>query len=79
MHALTATRTGAGDVVLVHGGSGRVGRMALQLAALRGARVIATASAGTHDDLRALGAVPVAYGQGVQERVRRPRRPWVRP
>ena len=62
VHALTATRTGHGDVVLVHGGSGSVGRMIVQLAELRGARVVATASPASHDDLRALGAVPVAYG-----------------
>ncbi|CAM5788879.1 quinone oxidoreductase family protein [Cellulomonas persica] len=69
-HALTATRTGPQDVVLVHGGSGSVGRMALQLAELRGARVIATASPAAHDDLRALGAVPVTYGAGLVDRVR---------
>lgn len=61
-HTLTATATRADDVVLVHGGSGSVGRMVVQLAELRGARVIATASPDSHDDLRALGAVPVAYG-----------------
>ncbi|GEL95749.1 NADP-dependent oxidoreductase [Cellulomonas composti] len=70
VHTLTATRTGTGDVVLVHGGSGGVGRMVVQLAALRGARVIATASPASHDDLRALGAEPVAYGTGLVERVR---------
>ncbi len=70
VHALTATRTAPGDVVLVHGGSGAVGRMVVQLAELRGARVVATGSPGTHDDLRALGAVPVTYGEGVLERVR---------
>lgn len=62
VHALTATRTGHGDVVLVHGGSGSVGRMIVQLAELRGARVVATASLASHDDLRSLGAVPVTYG-----------------
>lgn len=70
VHALTATRTSPQDVVLVHGGSGSVGRMALQLAELRGARVIATASPDSHDDLRALGAVPVTYGEGLADRVR---------
>jgi len=69
VHTLTATRTGPQDVVLVHGGSGSVGRMVVQLAELRGARVIATASPDTHDDLRTLGAVPVAYGEGLLGRV----------
>ncbi|AEE44742.1 Alcohol dehydrogenase GroES domain protein [Cellulomonas fimi ATCC 484] len=70
VHTLSATGAHDGDVVLVHGGSGGVGRMAVQLAILRGARVIATGSPDTHDDLRALGAVPVAHGPGLLERVR---------
>ncbi|MGN6253133.1 MAG: quinone oxidoreductase family protein [Marmoricola sp.] len=70
VHALTATAVGERDTVLVHGGSGGVGRMAVQLAALRGARVIATASPRQHDELRALGAEPVAYGDGLEDRVR---------
>ncbi|MDM8083469.1 NADP-dependent oxidoreductase [Cellulomonas cellasea] len=69
-HLLTATRTGADDVVLVHGGSGGVGRLAVQLAALAGARVVATAGPAAHDDLRQLGAIPVAYGPGLLERLR---------
>lgn len=70
VHALTATRTRTGDVVLVHGGSGGVGRMVTQLALLRGAHVVATASPDAHDDLRALGAVPVAHGEDLVRRVR---------
>lgn len=70
VHTLSATGTHDGDVVLVHGGSGAVGRMAVQLAVLRGARVVATASAATHDDLRDLGAIPVAYGDGLLDRLR---------
>jgi len=33
-----------GDTVIIHGASGAVGTLALQLAKLRGARVLATAS-----------------------------------
>ena len=69
VHTLSATGTRDGDVVLVHGGSGGVGRMVVQLAVLRGAQVIATASPRHHDDLRDLGANPVAYGDGLLERV----------
>ena len=69
-HTLEATRAGAGDVVLVHGGSGSVGRFVVQLARLRGAQVVATASDVSHADLRALGAVTVAYGPGLADRVR---------
>lgn len=58
------------DVVLVHGAAGSVGRMSVQLAVHRGARVIGTASPSRHDELRALGAIPVAYGDGLADRVR---------
>ena len=69
-HALAAGQVGAGDTVLVHGASGGVGLMAVQLAAASGARVIGTASPGAHALLRELGAEPVAYGAGLEERVR---------
>jgi NADPH:quinone reductase-like Zn-dependent oxidoreductase len=52
----------AGQTVLVHGGSGAVGSIAIQLARRAGARVIATSSAANLDRLRALGAdVAVDY------------------
>lgn len=59
-----------GRTVLVLGGSGGVGSAAVQVAAAFGARVIATASPANHDYLRSLGAEPVAYGEGVTERIR---------
>jgi len=59
-----------GTTVLVHGGAGGVGGLVVQLARRRGARVIATASERNHDYLRSLGAEPVAYGDGLLERVR---------
>jgi NADPH:quinone reductase len=68
-HLLAATAVAAGDTVLVHGGSGGVGLMAVQLAVLRGAKVVATASPARHDLLRDLGAIPVAYGAGLADRV----------
>jgi NADPH:quinone reductase-like Zn-dependent oxidoreductase len=70
VHAVTVTGVGAEDTVLVHAASGGVGQMVVQLARLRGARVIGTASERNHDRLRALGAEPVAYGEGLEERVR---------
>ena len=70
VHTLTRTAVGEGDTVLVHGASGGVGLYAVQLAALRGARVIATAGAASHDLLRELGAEPVTYGDGLLDRVR---------
>ncbi|HEY6277049.1 MAG TPA: NADP-dependent oxidoreductase [Streptosporangiaceae bacterium] len=69
-HCLVAADVRAGDMVLVHGGSGGVGTMAVQLAVLRGATVVATASPARHGFLRELGAVPVAYGPGLADRVR---------
>jgi NADPH:quinone reductase-like Zn-dependent oxidoreductase len=69
-HLMVATGVHDGDTVLIHGGSGGVGVMAVQLAAIRGATVIATASPARHDLLRDLGAIPVAYGPGLASRVR---------
>ncbi|MCW2785339.1 MAG: Alcohol dehydrogenase zinc-binding domain protein [Marmoricola sp.] len=69
VHLLTATDVGEGDTVLIHGASGGVGLMAVQLAGLRGARVIATASEHRHGLLEELGAEPVTYGDGLLGRV----------
>ena len=46
----------AGQTILIHGGTGGVGHVALQLAKHIGARVITTASAANHDFVRGLGA-----------------------
>lgn len=66
------TRLGltAGETVLVHGASGGVGTMAVQIARALGARVIGTASPANHDLLRGLGAEPVDYGPGSADRIR---------
>jgi NADPH:quinone reductase-like Zn-dependent oxidoreductase len=69
-HLLTNTNVGMNDTVLIHGASGGVGLMAVQLAVARGAKVIATASPARHDQLRSYGASPVAYGAGLADRVR---------
>lgn len=61
---------GAGETVLIHAAAGGVGHLAVQLARLRGARVIGTASPRNHDFLRELGAEPVAYGPGLADRIR---------
>jgi NADPH:quinone reductase-like Zn-dependent oxidoreductase len=70
VHALTVTGVGSGDVVVVHGASGGVGLMVVQLAVNAGARVIGTASQASHAYLRELGAEPVIYGDGLVERIR---------
>ncbi|PYE53745.1 NADP-dependent oxidoreductase [Deinococcus yavapaiensis] len=53
---LTAMRLQAGQTVLIHAAAGGVGHFAVQLAKLRGARVIGTASTRNHDFVRSLGA-----------------------
>ncbi|MGZ8178435.1 NADP-dependent oxidoreductase [Williamsia sp. SKLECPSW1] len=58
------------DTLLVHGASGAVGLLVVQLARIAGARVIGTARPENHDFLRDLGAEPVAYGDGLLDRVR---------
>ncbi len=59
-----------GETVLLHGAAGAVGTLAVQLAAARGARVIATAGPANQDYLASLGATPTVYGEGLVERVR---------
>lgn len=53
---MDAAHLDAGQTVLIHGGSGGVGHMAIQIAKARGARVIATASTANQDFLKKLGA-----------------------
>jgi NADPH2:quinone reductase len=69
-HLLAVTAVDEGDTVLIHGAAGGVGIMAVQLAVSRGAAVVATASPARHDFLTSLGALPVAYGPGLADRVR---------
>ena len=67
--ALAAIGVRSGDTVLVGGAAGGVGVFVVQLAVLAGAKVVGTASPGSFDALRKLGAEPVAYGPGLAERV----------
>ncbi|WP_353809486.1 NADP-dependent oxidoreductase [Agromyces sp. SYSU T00194] len=59
-----------GETVLVSAAAGGTGVLAAQLVARHGATAIGTASAANHDFLRAIGVVPVAYGDGMVERIR---------
>ncbi|SJN35543.1 Alcohol dehydrogenase [Microbacterium esteraromaticum] len=67
---LRSLNVSKGDTLLVHAGSGAVGQAAVQYATLWGATVIATGSPARFEQLRALGAIPVAYGDGLADRVR---------
>ncbi len=68
--ALSAIGLRDGDTVLIGGAAGGVGVFAVQLARLAGARVLGTASEGSFDFVRSLGAEPIQYGNGLAERVR---------
>ncbi|MFJ9848013.1 NADP-dependent oxidoreductase [Streptomyces sp. NPDC101150] len=68
--SLRRVGTKRGETVLVHAAAGGVGSLAVQIAVAEGARVIGTASERNHDFLRSLGAEPVTYGDGLEDRVR---------
>jgi NADPH:quinone reductase-like Zn-dependent oxidoreductase len=69
--ALDALGLRGRETLLVGGGSGGVGHFAVQLAVIRGARAIATASERNFDFVRELGGEPVDYhADDVAERIR---------
>jgi NADPH:quinone reductase-like Zn-dependent oxidoreductase len=68
--AVRAVGASAGDTVVVSGAAGGVGSLAVQLAVLAGATVIGLASESNHQWLLEHGVIPVAYGDGVVDRIR---------
>jgi NADPH:quinone reductase-like Zn-dependent oxidoreductase len=68
--AVRAVGARSGDTVVVSGAAGGVGSLAVQLAKQAGAAVIGLASPANHDWLRDHGVTPVAYGDGVADRIR---------
>jgi NADPH:quinone reductase-like Zn-dependent oxidoreductase len=68
--AVRAVRASAGEVIVISGAAGGVGTLAVQLARNAGATVIALASDPHHGWLRDHGAIPVTYGDGVEQRIR---------
>ncbi len=68
--AVRAVDVNEGDTVAVSAAAGGVGTVVVQLLRLRGARVLGIASPANADWLRAHGAVPVPYGDGLAERLR---------
>ena len=68
--ALAVLDLGPHDTVLIGGAGGGVGVFAVQLARIAGARVIGTGSPSSAEHLRSLGAEPVAYGEGLIDRIR---------
>jgi NADPH:quinone reductase len=68
--AVHATSLKPGDVVTISGAAGGVGSLAVQLARRVGARVIGIASDESAEFLRSVGVEPLAYGDGLAERLR---------
>ena len=67
VHTLKLTRD---ETVLIHGASGGVGSLAVQIAAQQGARVIGSGSTANHRYLRSISAEPVLYGDHLVRDVR---------
>jgi NADPH:quinone reductase-like Zn-dependent oxidoreductase len=65
-----AVKLAPGDTVVVSGAAGGVGSVAVQLAVIAGAKVIGLASEDHHGWLADHGVIPVAYGDGVVERIK---------
>jgi NADPH:quinone reductase-like Zn-dependent oxidoreductase len=68
--AVRAVAPQSGETVLVAGATGGVGSIAVQLARRTGATVVGIASESHHAWLTAHGVVPVAYGDGLDGRLR---------
>ncbi len=68
--AVRAVSLTEGDTVVVSGATGGVGSLAVQLARRAGATVIGLASEPSFQWLAGHGVMPVAYGDGVADRIR---------
>lgn len=68
--AVRAVAPGAGETVVVSGAAGGVGGLAAQLAKRAGAAVIGIASDSHAEWLTSVGVTPVAYGDGMLDRIR---------
>lgn len=68
--AVRAVAPQPGETVAVSAAAGGVGSLVVQLLALREARVLGIAGPGNADWLRAHGATPIPYGDGLADRLR---------
>ncbi|HET8910992.1 MAG TPA: NADP-dependent oxidoreductase, partial [Ktedonobacteraceae bacterium] len=68
--AIRAVSLKRGDTLVVSGAAGGVGSIVVQLAVRVGAKVIGLAGSTNHQWLREHHVIPVAYGEGVEERIR---------
>jgi NADPH:quinone reductase-like Zn-dependent oxidoreductase len=68
--AVRAVALRPGERLVVSGAAGGVGTIAVQLAKRAGVAVIGIAGPGNHSWLRSHGVTPIAYGDGLEERLR---------
>jgi len=68
--AVRAVAAGPGDTVVVSAAAGGVGTVVVQLLKVKGASVIGIASQAHHEWLTTHGVTPVAYGDGLADRLR---------
>jgi NADPH:quinone reductase-like Zn-dependent oxidoreductase len=68
--AVRAVEPEEGETVVISGAAGGVGGIAVQLARRTGATVIGLASESNHEWLKSHGIIPVAYGDGVADRIK---------
>ena len=68
--AVRAVDPRPGETVVVSAAAGGVGVLTVQLARRTGATVVGVASEANHDWLRAHGVIPVAHGDGLDDRIR---------
>jgi NADPH:quinone reductase-like Zn-dependent oxidoreductase len=68
--AMRAVALQRGDILMVSGAAGGVGSIVVQLAVKEGVKVVGLASQAHHQWLSDHGVIPIAYGEGVEERIR---------
>lgn len=71
IRALRLSGVQPGQTLLVHAAAGGVGTFLVQLARAAGITVVGTAGPANQDHVSGFGVIPVVYGEGWQERVRR--------
>src|ERR1039457_3791060 len=68
--AVHAVQPKEGETVVISGAAGGVGSLAVQLPRRTGATVLGLGTGGNHEWLKSHGVIPVAYGDGVADRIR---------
>ena len=70
IRVLTLANVREGQTLLLHAATGGVGIFVTQLAMARAVTVVGTAGPGNQEYLASLGAIPVVYGDGWEDRVK---------